>query len=298
MEILKIAKYLAWDVTSFERVSIGRFVDFLEGKYGILDSDVDFNYYKAASGWNLSHFYFNVLSRVRDIEQWGDTVISAIIAEFNIPIKSPQQPGYREVVKESDFTEYNLADTKSGLLSKIESEIKRLNWLKGTKYNKEKGNDFERLCEEFLLCTSYFSVGLTEEMAFEDDTEKIDRLLRLESDICNFNKWLTTLGYVILEAKYKIENSNGASEVAQLASYIKRLKKYGVSRYAIVITSKKFKQTYKTKLGNEIFDLVSEKEFPFYTAIITTEEIIKFLQPGNLMSFDEFIERQFIKWLK
>ena len=299
MEIIRIAKCLSGEITACKRISSGIFIDFLENELWIFDSDIDFNYYKALSKNDLTNFYFNILSSIEELTD-GENKIQQIIHKYKLPTVLIDWKKRTEANMKITIWEEleNLWDVKKDLSDRMKEEIKRLKTLKWVKYNKEKGNDFEKLCEEFLLHTSFFWSWLTGEMEFEDETEKIDRLLRLKSDICNFNKKIENkLGYVILEAKFKVEDENSAMEVSQLSSYIRRLRKYGVSRYAVVITSTNFKKTYKTKLWNEIFDLVKETE-PFYTAIITTDEILKFLNPDNKMSFDEFIERQFIKWLK
>jgi hypothetical protein len=103
-----------------------------------------------------------------------------------------------------------------------------------------------------------------------------------------------------LEAKYKLKDKSGAGEIAQLNSYVDRLNDYWISRYAIVITSTEFKETYKTKLSDTMRKRMM-KENPFYVSILTIEEIKRFLENKweyENMSFDEFIERGFIKWLK
>lgn len=174
-----------------------------------------------------------------------------------------------------------------------------LSELKISRNNKKNWNIFEWLCEKFLLCSSYFEPWF-KEFEFEDWTEKIDRLMKLRKDIGNFWKDTGYLWYVIVEAKYKKDKANAASEVAQLESYINRLLEYWISKYAIVITSKQFKNTYKTKIWDLSRKKVIEKN-PFYLSLITTEEIITFLENKwtyQDMSFDEFIERSFIKWLK
>lgn len=288
MNLLKLSKYLAWELINKKVIEIPDFINMIENNINVIKLDKFKNKYD----WITTvKDYNNLLNFI--YKQSGIEPILFILKRFWL------EKDFIDFIDLSTFEvweEWDLLETKFKLLNEFNNTLEEL---KKSKSNKWNWNKFEDLCEKFLLHTSYFEPWF-KEFNFEDWTDKIDRLLKLKKDIWNFWKNTNYLWYVILEAKYKKEETTWASEVNQLENYIKRLNKYWISKYAIVITSNDHKNTYKTKIWDYCREKVIEQN-PFYLSLITVEEIKQFLENKwnyENMSFDEFIERSFIKWLK
>ena len=291
MNFHKLSKYFAWKLPNSEKIDISEFVKVLWN----IDIEWDFTSTYWSKFWSIKTDYDNLFKAIFESENW-ENKINKIIEYFELS---------KTFIESIDYSESNiLNETKNDLVS-IKLELLNefnleLEELKKSTSNKSNWNKFENLCEKFLLGTSYFEPWF-KEFEFEDRTEKIDRLLKLKKDIWNFWKDTNYLWYVILEAKYKKSANSWAWEVSQLKSYIERLNEHWISKYAIVITSTAYKKTYITSIWDYCRKKVISKENPFYLSLITTEEIIEFLDNKwnyENMSFDEFIERSFIKWLK
>jgi len=286
----KLSKYFAWKLPNSEKIDISEFVKVLWN----IDIEWDFISTYWSKFWSIKTDYDNLFKAILESENW-ENKIHKILEYFELS---------KTFIESIDYSECNiLNETKNDLVS-IKLELLNefnleLEELKKSTSNKSNWNKFEELSEKFLLKSSYFEQWF-KEFEFEDWTDKIDRLLKLKKDIWNFWKQTNYLWYVILEAKYKKKWWNGSWEVNQLENYIKRLNKYWISKYAIVITSTSYKDTYKIKLWDYCREKVIEQN-PFYLSLITTEEIIEFLENKwnyENMSFDDFIDRSFIKWLK
>ena len=292
MNLGKLARYLSGELPNTKPIQVAEFFSICENNRGMPTDEL--KKYKHRIG-SLSKDFEDILNIIKSTENWEWKII-VILEWLWLEQDFVWVPDFEKHISEISKSYDKLYEIKKSLLEKVDAEI---NILKKSGNNKMKGNGFEELCEKFLLNTSYFEPWF-KEFKFEDWTEKIDRLLKLKKDIWNFNKWLEYLWYVILESKYKLKDKSGAGETAQLNSYIDRLNDYWVSRYAIVITSTDYKDTYKTKLSDTIRKRML-KENPFYISILTIEEIKKFLENKweyENMGFDEFIERSFIKRLK
>lgn len=291
MNFTKLSKYFTWKFPNSEKINISEFVKVL------WNLDIEWNFISeyGAKFWSIKTDYDNLFQEIYKSEHWENKIYK-ILQYFEISKSFLASIDYsKEIFFESE-EKRDLAVIKNDLLTKFKLELEELQKSKNNKWN---WNNFEDLCENFLLNTSYFEPWF-KEFEFEDWTEKIDRLLKLKKDIWNFWKNTNYLWYVILETKYKKNDDSWADEVSQLKSYIERLNEYGISKYAIVITSNNFKETYKTKIWDYCRKQII-KENPFYLSLITIEEIKEFLDNKwnyENMSFDEFIERSFIKWLK
>jgi hypothetical protein len=164
-------------------------------------------------------------------------------------------------IEEVDFSKYQCPNC--GNIAEDNDELRKRKWdllkefegtlktLQESSNNKSNWNVFEDLCEKFLLNTSYFETWF-KEFEFDDKTQKIDRLLKLKKNILNLNVDNDFLWYAVLEAKYKKKDDLGANEALQMESYMKRLSKYAISKYGIVITRNEFKETYRTKISYDI----------------------------------------------
>lgn len=292
MNLSKLARYLSWELPNTKAIQVAEFFGMCENNWSIPINEI--KKYKHWIG-SLSKDFEDILNVIKSTENWEWKIV-VILEWLWLDQDFVWVPDFSKYGRRITGSYDKLNEIKKTFLERIESEIVAL---KNSKNNKGKWNQFEELCESFLLHTSYFEPWF-KEFSFEDWTEKIDRLLRLKKDIWNFNRWSEYLWYVILEAKYKLKDKSGAGEIAQLNSYVDRLNDYWISRYAIVITSTEFKETYKTKLSDTMRKRMM-KENPFYVSILTIEEIKKFLENEweyENMSFDEFIERSFIKRLK
>ncbi len=288
MNLLKLSKYLAWELINKKGIPIPDFIDMVENNIDTVNLDDFKNKYDWITTINdyreLLEFILN--------SSWKEAIFF-ILKRFWL---KESFLGYADLNLLAEVNKEDLHFIKQTLLSEFDTTLKTLDKSKSNKWN---WNKFEELCEKFLLHSSYFEPWLRE-FEFEDWTEKIDRLLKLRKDIWNFWKQTNYLGYIVLEAKYKKYDDNWAQEVSQLKSYIERLHEYWVSKYAIIITSTDYKETYRTKIWDYCRKKVIEQN-PFYLSLLTVEEIKKFLrneQGYENMSFDDFIERSFIKWLK
>lgn len=289
MNFSKLAKYFCGMIPNSQKTNISDFINILQ------NIGIEWKITKEFGNkfWAIKKDYENLFNIILNSENW-ENKISNILEYFELPKSFIETIDYsdNDII---DIDKNNLVEIKTNLLNKFNEVLKKL---KDSKNNKNNWNEFEKLCEDFLLQSSYFKPWF-KEFSFEDWTEKIDRLLRLKKDILNFWKNINFLWYVIVESKYKNKDKNWAGEVNQLESYINRLHKYWISRYAIIITSTDYKKEYRTKLLNFCKDLVKDN-IPFYCALITVYEIKNFLENEWIyknMSFDEFIERSFIKWL-
>lgn len=295
MNLKKLAKYFSGDLPNTKAIPIADFVNILENNLNLEFSDL--NKWKHLS-WAVISDYKKLLEYILTQEQW-EWIIWKLLEYFDLS---------NDFLIKEDFSTYkistiSLEDSKNELIEnkkllkdELDILLKKLKW---SKNNKDNWNQFEVFSEKFLLQSSYFEQWF-KEFAFEDGTEKIDRLMKLNKDIWNFWKNTWYLWYVIVEAKYKKESKNSASEVPQLVSYVERLHEFGISKYAIVITSTKHKETYSTKLWDYARKQVI-KENPFYFSLLTIEDMQSFLSNEwdyTNMWFDEYIERSFIKWLK
>lgn len=294
MNLKKLAKYFTGDLPNSKAIPIADFVNILENNLNIDYEDI--KNWKHLS-WAVISDYKRLLEYVSE-QKDGEWVIWKLLEYFELPNNFLIQKDFSSYITTIplEVSDPKLLDQKKLLYEELDELLKKL---KSSKNNKDNWNQFENFAEKFLLQSSYFEKGF-KELAFEDWTEKIDRLMRLNKDIWNFWKNTWYLWYTILEAKYKKEAKNSASEVPQIVSYAKRLHKYGIAKYAIVITSTKHKNTYLTQLWDYAREKVIEKN-PFYFSLITIEDIQSFLSnEWNYvnMCFDEYIERSFIKWLK
>jgi len=296
MDVIKLSKCFSWEILSCKRITNSEIIDILENEFWIVS--IQFNYIKDSSWSNLTVFYYNLFSEILKLDNWQE-ILLALINKYSISDEILNWTWYKKYLKTSTIEDVknkiDIEEDKKQFLIKFEKEVTRLRSLNtNVKYNKWKWNDFEKLCEEFLCKSSYFKKGFIE-FAFQDKTEKIDRLLKLKKSILNIENELN-LWYVIMESKFKLSNKNDASEVSQLWDYIDRLYNYWISSHAIVITSTSFKDTYIKKLLNKSVKLTSNEKKPYFVSLLTTEEIIRFLQnkDGRNLTYDEFIEESFI----
>lgn len=299
MNLLKLAKYLSWELINKKEINFIDLIGMLENNLDL--AGLEFSWFKEKYDWIITvKDYFEFLSYIYN--QGRKDIILFILKRFWLSNEFINYIDIDEYLGVLTDTVSELAKEKSELLKVFTSKLSELNSSWNNKWN---WNWFEELCENFLLKSSYFESWF-KEFEFEDWTDKIDRLLKLKKDIWNFGKGTNYLGYVVLEAKFKKKKKGGnqdlnwATEVNQLKNYIERLNKYWVSKYAIVITSSDYKETYRTKIWDYCRERVTEKN-PFYLSLLTVDEIKKFLENKwnyENMSFDEFIERSFIKWLK
>jgi len=292
MNFNKLSKYFSWKLPNSEKINISEFVKVLWN----LEIEWDFISEYGTKFWSIKTDYDNLFQAIYNSNNWESKIYN-ILKYFEWSKSFLEVIDYsKEIVFESE-EKNDLSEIKSILSSDFNNTLIEL---KKSATNKWNWNKFEDLCERFLLNTSYFETWF-KEFAFKNWTEKIDRLLKLKKDIWNFWKNTNYLWYVILEAKYKKNDKNWAWEVSQLKSYIERLNKYWISKYSIVITSTDFKDTYKTIIWDYCKDKVISKENPFYLSLLTIDEIKEFLENKwnyKNMTFDDFIERSFIKWLK
>lgn len=299
MNLLKLAKYLSWEFINKKEIKIIDFIDMLENNIEL--KWIDLALFKNKFDWiTTTKDYYEILNYIS--QQFdGSQIILFILNRFWLNSDFINYVDLNQYINIWINFNTELSSIKNKLLIKMNSELELLNKSKSNKWN---WNWFEELCENFLLHSSYFEPWF-KEFEFEDKTEKIDRLLKLKKDIWAFSKKTNYLWYVILEAKFKKENQwlkakDWAWEVSQLKSYIERLNGYWISKYAIIITSSKYKNTYNTIIWDYCRKKVIENN-PFYISLLTIEEIKLFLENKwnyENMSFDEFIERSFIKWLK
>lgn len=293
MNFSRLAKYFSGKLPNSEKMDISDFVKIL----GNIDIDWDFISEYGAKFWGVKSDYEGLFGAISGVEH-GEKKILAILEYFELSKSFIEMRDYEnyEVTLHGTENITDLTQRKSLLLTEIESALQTI---KKSKNNKANGNAFEDIAERFLLESSYFYPWF-KEFAFEDGTEKIDRLLKLKKDIGNFWKETWYLWYVIVEAKYRKEKENAAGEVAQLKSYIERFKDYWISKYTIVITSTEYKDTYREIIWDYSKKQVIQNH-PFYLSLLTIEDIREFLRNQwcyKDMTFDEYIEKSFIKWLK
>lgn len=291
MNFNKLSKFFTWKLPNSEKINISEFIKVLEN----IDIEWDFSSTYWSKFGSIKTDYDNLFADILASENWKNKILN-ILKYFELSPSFIENIDYSKNINPIlIYTDLNAKKAK--LLSELNEELEKL---KKSKNNKANWNNFEELSEKFLLNTSYFEKWF-KEFSFEDWTEKIDRLLKLKNDIWNFWKNTNYLWYAILEAKYKTNAENWTWEVNQLKSYIERLNDYWISKYAIVITSTAYKDTYKTAIWDYCRKKVISKENPFYLSLITVEEIKEFLENKwsyEDMTFDDFIERSFIKWLK
>lgn len=296
MNITKLARFLCGEIPNSKAIPIADFVNKLENDRNIED---DFVTWKHLGGSYVAE-YKDLLSFLLSSVNW-ETKIKLILDRLSLPWN------FIDIVDLSSFQCSNCGHIQDNYeeLAIIKWKIlAKVNWivdnLKNSKNNKFNGNSFEEICEEFLLCSTYFEPWF-QEFAFEDGTWKIDRILKLKKEIGNFQRESSYLWYVVIECKHIKKWPVSAHEAPQFITYIDRLNKYWVAKYWIAITTNSYTKEYKTLLSNDIKERVMNAKNPLYVSILTIEWIKRFLENKDEyknMWFDEFIERSFIRWLK
>jgi len=296
MNFNKLARYFTWKLPNSEKINISDFVNMLWNIWIEEEFLKDF----LNKFWSVSRDYKELFEKIKSSDEW-DNKIMKILDYFEL------SHSFVEVI---NFAQYDFSENENEIMKLWSIKNKFLtkyndilNELENSKNNKFNWNHYEELIEEFLLNSSYFSRWFSNEFKFEIWWQKIDRLLRLNKNILNINN--PHLWYVIVEMKYKKDkkwdwDNVSVGEVPQFESYIKIISKYNISKYWIFVCSNTFKQTAIEKF-KAILDNENSNDQSFYIWLITWKDIIEFL--GNKsnyknMSFDEFIERSFIKWFK
>lgn len=290
MNFNKLSKYFSWKLPNSEKMNISEFVKVLWN----LEIEWDFISEYGAKFWSIKTDYDNLFQEIYNSNN-GESKIYNILKYFELSKSFLEVIDYsKEIVFESE-EKNDLSEIKKLFLDEY-SDI--LNSLEDSKNNKYNWNEYENLVEKFLLKSSYFNKWFSKEFRFEIWWQKIDKLLRLNKNILNINN--PELWYTIIEIKFKKDNDVSVNEVPQFESYIKVLAKNKISKYWIFVCNNDFKTTaiekFKVILENE-----NSNNQSFYISLITWKEIKDFLENKwnyENMSFDEFIERSFIKWLK
>jgi len=290
MNFNKLSKYFSWKLPNSEKMNISEFVKVLWN----LEIEWDFISEYGAKFWSIKTDYDNLFQEIYNSNN-GESKIYNILKYFELSKSFLEVIDYsKEIVFESE-EKNDLSEIKKLFLDEY-NDI--LNSLEDSKNNKYNWNEYENLVEKFLLKSSYFNKWFSKEFRFEIWWQKIDKLLRLNKNILNINN--PELWYTIIEIKFKKDNDVSVNEVPQFESYIKVLAKNKISKYWIFVCNNDFKTTaiekFKVILENE-----NSNNQSFYISLITWKEIKDFLENKwnyENMSFDEFIERSFIKWLK
>ncbi len=291
MNLLKLSKYLAWELINKKVIEIPEFINMLENNIDIKLDDIknDYDGLTTVNDYNkLLHYIF---------EKSGKEAINFILKRFWL------KETFVDYVDLTSFEEANIEDLLSIKRDFLKEYKEILESIENSTNNKYNWNEYENLIEKFLLNTSYFNKWFTKEFKFEIWWQKIDKLLRLNKNILNINN--PNLWYVIVEIKFKKDKdwdweNLSVNEVPQFESYIRILSKNNISKYWIFVCSNDFKTTSIEKF-KAILDNENSNNQSFYISLITWKELIEFLENKwnyENMSFDEFIERSFIKWLK
>ncbi|EKD44199.1 MAG: hypothetical protein ACD_71C00215G0006 [uncultured bacterium (gcode 4)] len=290
MNFNKLSKYFSWKLPNSEKLDISEFVKVLWN----LDIEWDFISTYWSKFWSIKTDYNALFKEILASKNWENKIYQ-ILEYFELSRSFLEVIDYE---KEMEFYDRKLNDV-SGLKKLFLSQyIDLIESLEDSNNNKFNWTEYENFIEKFLLHSSYFNTGFKKEFKFEIWWQKIDKLLKLNRHILNLNN--PELGYTVVEIKFKKKNDLSVNEVPQFESYIRILAKNKISRYWIFACSNDYKTTaiekFKVILENE-----NSNNQSFYISLITWIEIREFLENrGNYenMTFDEFIERSFIKWLK
>lgn len=292
MNFSKLSKYFSWKLPNSQKLDISEFVKVLWN----LDIDWDFISEYGAKFWSVKTDYDGLFGAIKESEN-GENKMCKILEYFELSRSFLEAVDYGskgEFIESTEGPE-RVSDLKRCFFEKYADLIASLEDSDNNKFN---WTEYENFVEKFLLNSSYFNSGFKKEFKFEIWWQKIDKLLKLKGNILNVNN--PELGYAVVEIKFKKKGDLSVNEVPQFESYIKILAKNKISKYWIFVCSNDFKTTaiekFKVILENENSNAQS-----FYISLISWTEIREFLENrGNYenMSFDEFIERSFIKWLK
>lgn len=290
MNFTKLSKYFSWKLPNSEKMNISEFIKVLWN----LDIEWDFIAEYGSKFGSIKTDYDNLFHAILTSDNWENKIYS-ILKYFELPKIFLDVTDFSKEIDFGSEERNDLAETKKDFLAKYNEIIDSLEDSKNNKFN---WTEYENLVEEFLLNSSYFNKWFSKEFKFEIWWQKIDKLLRLNKNILNINN--PELGYVITEIKFKKDSNLSVSEVPQFESYIKILAKNKISKYWIFVCSNDYKSTAIEKF-KAILDNENSNNQSFYISLITWSEIKEFLENKwnyENMSFDEFIERSFIKWLK
>lgn len=299
MNILKLAKYLSWEFINKKEIKIPDFIEMLENKIDL--NWIELKPFLEKYDWiSTTNDYLNILNFIYQ-QTSGEKIILFILDRFwlsNNFLNFTDLNNYNNFWKNDSLE--NLWMHKELFLKKFNDIISELENSNNNKYN---WNQYEDFVEKFLLNSSFFNKSFQKEFMFEIWGQKIDKLLKLNKNILNINN--PFIWYTIVEIKFKKDkdwnwNLLSVNEVPQFESYIKILSKNNISKYWIFVCSSEFKENAREKF-KVILENENSNNQSFYIALITWKEIKEFLENKWIyenMSFDEFIERSFIKWLK